>query len=145
MIRLFSSGGGVQSAACLVLSARRKIDFSTHIFANVGPNAENPATIDYIADVLVPFAKANGIEWVEVSCGTDLYDATMSSEKSIQIPVRMSGSGAPGNRSCTTEWKIRPIAKYLKALIPPSTEKPGKPEPNQKLMRIAWTLIVLSS
>jgi hypothetical protein len=123
MQRIFSSGGGVQSTACLVLSVQGKIDFPTHVFANVGDNAESPKTIAYVKDVLIPYAEKNGIEWVEVARtinGTpvDLYDFSMECEHTIPLPVRLSGSGAPGNRTCTSAWKIQPIAKYLKELIP---------------------------
>ena len=34
--------------------------------------------------------------------------------RSLPIPVRMS-NGAPGNRSCTSDFKIRVVAKWLKA------------------------------
>jgi hypothetical protein len=30
----------------------------------------------------------------------------------------MDGSGAPGRRSCTVDWKIKPVAKFLKDLVP---------------------------
>lgn len=33
-LRAFSSGGGIQSVAALILSAKRVIDFPLHIFAN---------------------------------------------------------------------------------------------------------------
>lgn len=65
--KVFSSGGGVQSTAALVLSAQGKIDYPIHVFANVGNRAESRQTIDYVADVLVPYAKVHGITWVEVA------------------------------------------------------------------------------
>lgn len=127
--KVFSSGGGVQSTAALVLSAQGEIDYPTHVFANVGDRAESRHTIDYVANVLVPYAKANGIQWIEVAkrgrdgAAIDLLDKIESSEKSVPIPVRMAGSGAPGNRTCTVDWKIRPVAKYLKSLIPLTIQK----------------------
>jgi hypothetical protein len=123
---IFSSGGGVQSTACLVLSAQNRIPYQTHIFANVGDNAEDPRTIAYIRDVLKPFAAASGIEWIEVQRrrrdGTpvDLYDDLHRPTRSINIPVRMM-NGAPGRRSCTVDWKIAPIAKWIKANAPGCT------------------------
>jgi hypothetical protein len=123
-MNIFSSGGGVQSTACLVLSAQGKIDYPIHIFANVGDKAESPQTTWYVRDVLKPYAEANGIKWVEV-CKTnkdgtpiDLYEKVMSPSRSVPIPVRMAVSGAPGQRACTIDWKIQPVAKYLKRLIP---------------------------
>lgn len=124
VVKVFSSGGGVQSTAALVLSVQGKIDYPIHVFANVGDRAESKQTIDYVANVLVPYAKANGIKWVEVAkrdkagSAIDLLDKLESSQKSVPIPVRMAGSGAPGNRSCTVDWKIQPVAKFLKSLVP---------------------------
>lgn len=34
--------------------------------------------------------------------------------RSLPIPVRMSDTGAPGTRSCTMDFKIRVIGKWLK-------------------------------
>lgn len=42
---IFSTGGGVQSTACLVLAAQGKIPYRTFVFANVGDKAESPATL----------------------------------------------------------------------------------------------------
>lgn len=123
---VFSSGGGVQSAACLVLSAQGRIPYRTHIFANVGDHAEDPRTIAYVRHVLRPYAAAHGIEWVEVQRrrrdGTpvDLYDDLQRPTRAINIPVRMS-NGSPGNRNCTTEWKIKPIARWIKQNAPGCT------------------------
>lgn len=121
--KVFSSGGGVQSTAALVLSSQGKIDFPIHVFANVGNRAESRQTIDYVANVLAPYAKANGIQWVEVrkkdraGVAIDLLDKIETLQRSVPIPVRMAGSGAPGIRSCTVDWKIEPVAKFLKGLI----------------------------
>jgi hypothetical protein len=123
-VNVFSSGGGVQSTACLVLSAQGKIDYPIHVFANVGHQAESPQTIWYVRDVLKPYAESNGIKWVEVckkdreGMPVDLYEKVMSSPRSIPLPVRMADSGAPGTRACTIDWKIQPVAKYLKGFIP---------------------------
>lgn len=126
---VFSSGGGVQSTAALVLSANRKINYPIHVFANVGDRAENPKTIDYINNFLKPYAAANNILWVDICRRTkngspvDLLDTIEQKTNSIPIPVRMSGSGAPGNRVCTVDFKIKPVAKYLKGL---AKENPTK-------------------
>lgn len=119
MIRAFSYGGGVQSTAALVLAARSVIEFPLFLFANVGEDAENPATLRYVRDVAAPYALAHGIELVQLR--RRLRDGTPDSlmaridrtESSIPIPARM-GNGAPGNRTCTDEFKIRVVAKELK-------------------------------
>ena len=119
MTYVFSCGGGVQSTACLVLAAQNKIAYRTFVFANVGDKSESPDTIRYIAEVLKPFAAEYGIKWVDVQRrrrdGTpvDLYEELHRPIRSIDIPVRMS-NGAPGNRNCTVEFKIKPIAKWIK-------------------------------
>jgi hypothetical protein len=141
---VFSCGGGVQSTACLVLAAQGKIPYRTFIFANVGDRAESPATLAYICDHLKPYAAAHGIEWVDVQRkrrdGTpvDLYDHLHRPIRSIDIPVRMS-NGSPGNRNCTTEFKIRPIAKWIKANAPGctlgkgiSTDEPHRATPSRE-------------
>ena len=123
MQHIFSCGGGVQSTACLVLAAQSKIPYRTFVFANVGDKAESPDTIRYIAEVLKPYAAQHGIKWVDLQrCrrdGTlvDLLDDLHRPIRSINIPVRMS-NGAPGNRNCTVEFKIKPIAKWIKNNAP---------------------------
>ena len=47
-LRTVSYGGGVQSTALLVLAAQRQIDYSIFLFANVGDDSENPATLRYL-------------------------------------------------------------------------------------------------
>jgi hypothetical protein len=144
MQRVFSCGGGVQSTACLVLAAQGKIPYRTFVFANVGDKAESPDTIKYIAQVLKPYATLHGIEWVDLQrCrrdGTpvDLFDDLLRPTRSINIPVRMS-NGAPGNRNCTVEFKIKPIAKWIKRNAPGcilgkgiSTDEPHRATPSRE-------------
>ncbi|XRQ07579.1 hypothetical protein ACN3XK_65600, partial [Actinomadura welshii] len=120
-IRAFSYGGGWQSTAALVLAAQGRIDFSTFLFANVGDDSEHPATLRYIRDHAAPYAAAHGIDLRELHRirrdGTTetLYGRlTREGSRSIPIPVRMS-NGAPGTRSCTADFKIRVIGRWLKA------------------------------
>jgi len=120
-LRAFSSGGGVQSTAALVLSAQGRIDFPVHLFANVGDDSENPATLAYVRDVLKPFAAAHDIEFVELHRirtrgahrGPEtLYQRlTRPGSRSLPIPVRMS-NGAPGTRSCTVTYKLEVVARW---------------------------------
>lgn len=121
-VRAISYGAGVQSTALLVLAARKEIDFPVAIFANTGDDSEHPASIAYVRDVAIPYAQAHGIDLIEIQRHTKngavetLYGRLMSPSRSIGIPVRMNTSGAPGNRNCTLDFKIRPIAKELKRL-----------------------------
>ncbi|TDD86087.1 phosphoadenosine phosphosulfate reductase [Actinomadura rubrisoli] len=120
-MRAFSFGGGWQSTAALVLAAQGELDYRTFLFANVGDDSEHPATLRYIRDHAAPYAAAHGIELRQLSRtrrdGTTetLYGRLMrEGSRSIPIPVRMS-NGVPGTRSCTADFKIRVIGRWLKA------------------------------
>ena len=103
----------MQSTACLVLAAQRKIDFPLFVFANVGDDSEHPDTVAYVRDVAIPYAAANGIEFVTVAHKRTLLQENMRDNRSIRLPVYMN-NGAPGNRSCTSAFKILIISRYLK-------------------------------
>jgi hypothetical protein len=126
-LRTFSYGGGVQSTAALVLAAQGKIDFPVFLFANVGDDSEHPDTLRYVREVAMPYAAAQGIELVELvkrmqrgarkgEVETLYGRLTREDSRSIPIPLRMSGSGAPGNRACTTDFKVRLIAGALRKM-----------------------------
>lgn len=119
-VRAISLGGGHQSTALVVLAIAGEIDFPLAIMANVGDRAENPATLTYLSDHLMPYAQRHGYElvvrrWVDRSGRErDLYDDIASFEnRSIDIPVYMSG-GAPGTRKCTDRYKIAVVGRELR-------------------------------
>ncbi|MFF7019368.1 MULTISPECIES: phosphoadenosine phosphosulfate reductase [Streptomyces] len=121
-LRVFSFGGGVQSVACLVLATQGRIDFDRFLFANVGEDSEDPATITYFRQHAAPFAAAHGITIEELhrtrrngSTETLYGRLTREGSRSIGIPVRMA-NGAPGRRSCTGDFKIKVVGKRLKQL-----------------------------
>lgn len=143
-MHIFSCGGGVQSTACLVLAAQGIIPYRTFIFANVGDKSESPATIAYIRDHLKPYATAHGIQWVDVQrtrrdkTKADLWDELHKPTRSVPIPVMMQ-NGAPGRRSCTVDFKIRPIAAWIKRNAPGcilgkgiSTDEPHRATPSRE-------------
>ncbi len=120
-MRVVSYGGGAQSTALLVLAAQRRIDFGVFVFANVGSDSEDPATLAYLARHARPFAATHGIDLVELhrrrrdgSTETLHERLTRAGSRSLPIPVRMS-NGAPGTRSCTADFKVRVIGRWLKA------------------------------
>jgi hypothetical protein len=116
-MKIFSYGGGVQSNAALVLQAQGKLNYDAFVFANVGNDSENPDTLDYIVDVARPFAEKHGVELVEVAKkGKTLYQYAMAENRTVPIPARMS-NGAPGNRKCTGDWKIKVIRRAYKGAI----------------------------
>jgi hypothetical protein len=101
-----------------VLSAQGKIDFPTHLFANVGDDSEHPDTLHYVREVSMPYAAAHGVELVELrrirrdgTPTTLLETLTRPGSRSLRIPVRMD-NGAPGTRSCTVMFKLEVIARW---------------------------------
>jgi hypothetical protein len=119
--RVVSYGGGVQSNALLVLAAQGRIDYRTFLFANVGDDSEHPATLRYVRDVAMPYAAAHGIELHELHKlkrdGTveTLYGRLVRPDsRSLPTPVRIPDTGAPGTRSCTLDFKIRVIGRWLR-------------------------------
>ena len=118
-----SYGGGVQSTAMLVLAAQGKLgyDVDAALFANVGDDSEHPATLEYVHSIAIPWATEQGIP-VHVldrvkrdgSVETLMGRLMKEGSRSLPIPIRMS-NGAPGNRSCTADFKIKVVGKWLKA------------------------------
>lgn len=120
MLKVFSFGGGQQSTAALVLAAQSRIDFKTFLFCNVGDDSEHPDTLKYVHEIAMPYAKSHGIDLIELqkirqdgSVDTIYQRLTRPNSRSIGIPVRMS-NGAPGNRTCTTDFKIEVVDKWLR-------------------------------
>lgn len=121
MLRVISYGGGVQSTALLVLAAERRIDFPVFLFANVGEDSEEPATLVYLRKYAIPYAALHGIQLHELhrirrdgSTETLYGRLTRPGSRSLPIPVRMS-NGKPGTRSCTADFKIKVVGRWLKA------------------------------
>lgn len=120
MLRVFSFGGGVQSMAVVALQSLGVIaPYDEFIFANVGNNAENPSTLNYIKHYALPFMAAHNMVFKEVQkvnrAGNkiDLYDYAIGENKAIPLPVMLSG-GSFGKRTCTSDFKVRVIDKYLR-------------------------------
>lgn len=126
-LRTISYGGGVQSTALLVLAAQGKLDdiiggpVDAALFSNVGDDSEHPATLEYVRNVATPWAAERGIKVHELrrikrdgSEETLMGRLMRPGSRSLPIPVRMD-NGAPGNRSCTADFKIKVIGKWLKA------------------------------
>lgn len=121
-MRIISYGGGVQSTALCVLAIQGKIgQIDAALFSNVGDDSEHPASISYVREVMQPWAAERGLEVHELhrikrTGETEtLWQRLMKpNSRSLPIPVRMSDTGAPGTRSCTVDFKIKVIAKWLK-------------------------------
>lgn len=108
---VFSSGGGRQSSAALVLSAYGIFPYKTHIFCNVGDDSEDRSTLDWVHNVLMPYADKNGVEFIEArKSGKTLLASIKSTQYSIPIPAKLhyeNGKKSIGMRACTNDWKIR--------------------------------------
>lgn len=120
-IRAVASGGGVQSTALLVLAASGELDFRVFLFANVGEDSEHPDTLTYLRQVAMPYAAQHGIALHELhrtrrdgSLETLYGRLTRPGSRSLPIPVRMPDTGAPGTRSCTADFKIRVVGRWLR-------------------------------
>jgi len=118
-IRVFSFGGGVQSMAVLVLQAQGRITpYDAFVFANVGEDSENPATLAYLETISKPFAAAYGIPLIEVRKLTHNKPETLLQhlyrvQRAVPIPIYMQ-TGAPGHRTCTTEFKINVVDRWIR-------------------------------
>lgn len=119
-IRAVSYGGGVQSTALLVLAATGRLEADVFVFANVGDDSENPATLDYVRGVAMPYAEANSVELVErrriLRTGVErtLLEEIRTQDRSIPIPARM-GAGGYGRKLCTSRFKIAVVRRELTA------------------------------
>lgn len=124
-LRVFSYGGGVQSTAALVLAGQGKIDFPVFLFANVGDDSEHPATLEYVNAVAKPYAAAQGIELVELryerktgarkgEIRTIFQTLIDPNQSNAIIPMRFGRTGVPAQRACTSDYKVRRIAAWLK-------------------------------
>ncbi|MFF4408417.1 phosphoadenosine phosphosulfate reductase [Streptomyces sp. NPDC001407] len=119
-MRVVSYGGGVQSTALLVLAAQREIPYRTFLFANTGDDSEDPRTLNYVRHIAAGYAATRGIDlhildrrkrYGELET---LWGRMMRRDsRALPIPVRMS-NGKPGKRSCTKDFKVQVIGKWLK-------------------------------
>jgi hypothetical protein len=120
-MHVISYGGGVQSTALVVLAATGTIDPArAALFANVGDDSENPDTLTFIRDVMIPWAAKRNVKVIELRRSTKRGAAPTlwthlhrRGSRSIDIPIRMA-NGAPGRRQCTLTYKIRVIERWLR-------------------------------
>jgi hypothetical protein len=117
-LKLFSFGGGVQSHAVLLMQIKGLVNYDAFIFANVGNDSESPKTIAYMDEVTRPLCEKYGINLIEVQKTTfgepeTLVKYIYRTPLSVPIPARTS-NGAPGSRSCTNDFKISVVDKWVK-------------------------------
>lgn len=118
-MKVFSFGGGVQSVAALVLAARGELECDAFLFANVGEDSEGKATLRYLREIAMPYAKERGVVLHELHATKrdgsieTIYQRVMSGKRGLVIPVHLQGSG-PMRRQCTHDFKIRVINRWLR-------------------------------
>lgn len=95
------------------------VRYDYFLFCNVGDDSEYPGTLDYFEKIALPFAQHHGLNLIQLrktkrdgSIET-LRGRIFSTARSVPIPARLS-NGAPGNRTCTADFKIRVVAKWLR-------------------------------
>jgi hypothetical protein len=124
-LHAISYGGGVQSTAMIVLAVTGKLPhgpWDVALFSNVGDDSEHPATLEYVRNVMQPWAAERGFPVHELhrikrdgSIETLWGRLMKPNSRSLPIPIRMPDTGAPGKRSCTFDFKITVVGKWLKA------------------------------
>src|SRR5690606_3709403 len=104
----------------MVLQAQGAIaePFDAFVFANVGHDSENPDTLDYLDEIVIPFMSAHGIEFVQrqktrFGQPDTVLQAVIRDNRSVPIPVYMP-SGSKSNRTCTSDFKIRVVDQWIK-------------------------------
>lgn len=119
---VIAHGGGVQTTALMCMAGAGEIAYRTLLFCNVGGDSEDPGTIAYMREVAAPYCQAKGLALYELhrdrrDGGREtLYTRLLRpGSRSIPIPARMPDTGAPGTRSCTADFKIKIIGRWLKA------------------------------
>ena len=133
-LRVLSLGWGVQSwtlAAMAALGEIEPIDVAIHA------DTLHEATGTYIhAAKWTPWLKEHGVNVVTVSSNRSSVVEDQFNG-SVQIPAYTTsptGKGGQVRRQCTGRWKIVPIRKYIRTLLPPSP-KPGSV---QLVTGISW-------
>lgn len=123
-LRVLSLGGGTQSCALALMSARGDLErLDAVVFADT--QGELPETYAYLEGVIAPALAEAGIPYHVVSTGS-LYDALMQPGRTSDNPtppahvVNPDGSkGRIGNYRCSYDFKRRIIERTVKGLCGP--------------------------
>jgi len=119
-MRVIAYGGGVQSTALCVLAIQGKIGpVDAALFANVGDDSEDPASLAYVKAVTPWFGErglpVHTLQRVRRDGAAEtLWQRLLRPSRSIDIPVRMADTGSPGNRRCTGDFKIKVLSRWMR-------------------------------
>ena len=124
LLRVLSCGCGVQSSTVLLMSIHGELPkLDAAIFADTG---DEPEAVYKWAGFLREQAQAAGIRWIDTRhSGSDSLSEhvirSVSIGKRVDSPplfvIGKDGTGSPINRSCTSNWKIKPIIKATRELL----------------------------
>ncbi len=121
VLRILNLGAGVQSSAVLLMGLAGELPLPDHaIFADTG---WEPAEVYSWLDWLEMRMRPAGVPLHRVSAGNlrqDVLDGVAQGKRIASPPLFTQGSdgkAAPINRSCTTEYKIRPIVRKTRELL----------------------------
>ncbi len=114
-IRILSFGGGVQTTYLLLRFPER---YDYVIFADISKgdheHGEKPKTYFLIENLIKPFCKEKGIEFITVTAKKSLWQYC---EDEKLIPVTFP-------RWCTDKFKIRPIHKFIRNQLKATAKNP---------------------
>ena len=118
--RIYSFGAGTQSIAVMVAQGQGllKNPYDYFVWADVGHDSEDPQVHEYMRDYVMPYCQQNNIKMIRVfktykGAEDTILKSITRKNKTIPIPVRMK-NGAPGNRTCTYDFKIAQVDKWCK-------------------------------
>lgn len=127
--RVFSYGGGVQSNAVLVLSASGILPYTHFVFANVGHDSENPATMAYIENVAKPYAEKHGLFIIEANEDPDIHrgrtsvlQEALTKNHIMYIPAAVNK--VPSKRFCTQRYKIEVLESFMRKWLKATKKRP---------------------
>ena len=146
-IRYLSLGWGVQSttlAAMIALGELPPIDLAIH----ADTTHDSAATYAY-ARKWTPWLAARGVKIVTVrNSNNDVLRPEWAIRKdpgapAVMIPAftlsKADGDHGQTSRKCTREWKINPIRRHVRSLLPPGNPRPGAVHSLQGISLDEWT------
>lgn len=116
--QVLSMGWGVQTFAMLILIEKGILP-KPDLIIHADTMAEKPETIAFKNEVGIPLIHKLGIQYIETVQDNGLIQGYKEKET---IPVVY-------NRSCTTNYKVRPVLKTLKEIYEPKTEEERRNKP----------------
>lgn len=125
-MRVLSLGAGVQSSTLMLMATHGEIQIDCAIFADTG---WEPKAVYAWLDFLAGEAAEANIPMVRVSAGNirdDVMAIEASTRRFASMPFyvrNLDGSPGAARRQCTKEYKLEPIRRHIRSLIP------GRPKP----------------